>query len=268
MKHVLAACLVTLAGALPAPALAAGGFVRFVVPAPTLGGPRGVTVLLPESYVVSERRYPVVYFQDGQNVFNPLAPSYSRWNAVAALQGLSEGGREVIAVAIDNGERLSEYTPHADPNAGLPSARAGEYIAWMTGALKPFIDARLRTLSGREDTAIVGSSLGGLVSLAALVAAPDVFGLVGALSPSLWVAGRASLNDLKTLPPAQAAGSRVYLSAGTLEPESVAADAADAAGILEALGARVRNVTWPQGAHNEATWAEELPGALAFLFLP
>ncbi|HEX2863963.1 MAG TPA: alpha/beta hydrolase-fold protein [Deinococcales bacterium] len=270
MLRPLAAVVALAVLALPGlPARAAGDFLRLKVPAPaSLGGERAVTVLLPESYTLSETRYPVVYFQDGQNIFNPASPSYSLWDAVTALAGLAQRGRVVIAVAVDFADRNAEYTPHPDAANGLPVARGAAYADWLAGTLKPFVDARLRTLTGPQDTALAGSSLGGLISLYAWARHRDVFGKVAALSPSVWVANRAVLADLQAVPAGAGAGARVYLVAGALEPDSVTLDARDAAAILEARGASAKLVVWPNGVHHETAWARELPGALAYLFLP
>lgn len=154
---------------------------------------RNVDVWLPPSYGREpQRRYPVLYMHDGQNLFDP-ALSYTGvdWDIDGAMTRLIERGevREAIVVGIWNTPwRWPEYMPRAPVRGrrvdGLSAdeIRSDDYLRFLVEELKPFIDARYRTLPGRGDTFVMGSSMGGLISLYAAARYPDVFGGVGAVS--------------------------------------------------------------------------------------
>jgi hypothetical protein len=150
---------------------------------------RAIWTYYPPSYDEnSTARYPVVYMQDGQNLFlDSYAFGGVAWAVGTAMdQGIANGTiHEAIIIGIDNDvDRLAEYTPVPDPGYG--GGNAAKYLQFITNELKPQMDLQLRTIANADNTAIIGSSLGGLVSLYAGLARPDVFHRVGALSPSTW----------------------------------------------------------------------------------
>ena len=158
---------------------------------PQLENERDIDVFLPPSYARTRRRYPVIYMQDGQNLADPERAFAGTWDLLRALDNLAAQGLEVIVVGIPNSgaERLREYSPFADARHGGGGGDA--YLAFVERTLKPLIDRRVRTRPEREATGIFGSSMGGLISLYAFFRAPETFGFVGAMSPSLWFGGRA-----------------------------------------------------------------------------
>lgn len=157
--------------------------------------PRDVEIWLPPSYETSpEKRYPVIYMHDGQNVFDPAASKYSGWDwgVDEAMTALIESGdiREAIIVAphsIDQW-RNADYFPQkagemharafqaAMPEFNVNALRGDRYLKFLTSELKPFIDANYRTLPEKENTSIMGSSMGGLISLYAISEYPDIYG--------------------------------------------------------------------------------------------
>jgi predicted alpha/beta superfamily hydrolase len=152
---------------------------------PQLDRERTVRVLLPKGYDNTNRSYPVLYMQDGQNLFEPETAFGGRdWQIPNTLfkQPLR---RQAIIVGIDNGEenRLNEYAPYKTKDGG---GEADLYCQFITDTLKPFIDDNYRTLTDRENTGIAGSSMGGLCAYYAGLAYGNVFGKVGVLSPSIW----------------------------------------------------------------------------------
>jgi predicted alpha/beta superfamily hydrolase len=150
-----------------------------------LGIARPILIYLPPGYDASNARYPVVYMHDGQNLFGPDA-LFGGWRAAETSDRLIAAGevRPFIVVGVGNtGRRMSEYMPEAD------GGTARDYGRFLSDELKPWVDRSLRTLPGREDTAICGSSLGGLVSLYLGWERPDVFGQVASLSGSYWLRG-------------------------------------------------------------------------------
>jgi predicted alpha/beta superfamily hydrolase len=250
---------------------AAARVPRRVLPrvrSPQRGTQRDLDIFLPPSYRRGTQRYPVVYMQDGQNLADPDRAFAGTWELERAMSTLAERGLEAIVVGIPNmGQaRLAEYTPFVDAKAGGGDGDA--YVAFVERTIKPLIDRRFRTRPEREATGIFGSSLGGLISLYAFFRAPETFGFAGAMSPSLWFAGRAMLSYVARdgNPP-----GRLYLDAGTEEGAGTVRDARELATILRAKGFgndRLRFVTDEGGRHQEAHWARRLVPALEFLLRP
>lgn len=156
---------------------------------PFLPSVRDATVFLPPSYAKSRRRYPVVYMQDGNNLFDPATAFLGRpWRLEERLDELWRSGaaEEFIVVGLHNTiDRHEEYTPSRDPIEGQGGLATG-YLRFVTETVKPLVDRRFRTLRGAAHTGIGGSSLGGLLALYAGFSRPDAFGRVAAFSPSFW----------------------------------------------------------------------------------
>ena len=238
----------------------------------TLRNGRPVWIYYPPSYdEQSAERFPVVYMHDGQNLFDP-AYSFTgvTWRVQEALdQGAADGSvREAIVVGIGNtAGRIREYTPS---DGGHGGGGAGDYLDFVVNELKPQLDLHLRTSPDRLDTAIVGSSLGGLVSACAGVWHPGTFGLVGALSPSTWWDNTLVIGLVRGTAQSPVKPARVYLDSGDAGASND--DAADTASLAQAY----REVGWISvehlvahgDAHEEAAWARRLPGALRFLLGP
>lgn len=241
----------------------------------TLGNARAIRVYLPPSYDENpDRAFPVVYLHDGQNLFPGDANFGGQsWEAAAAMDGGAASGaiREAILVGIDNTDaRMSEYTPTADPDYG--GGGGGAYLAFVIDEVRPWVDATYRTLEGPASTGILGSSLGGLISAYAGVRRPDVFGLIGVLSPSTWWDGRMLVNEVGSIPYRDSRALRVYVDTG----DTGAEDNHDCKPDTDVLVATYRDVGYrddvdfryvvqPGADHNEYWWAQRLPGALAFL---
>lgn len=221
---------------------------------------RDVLVYLPPSYATSSRRYPVLYMQDGQNLFDDrTAFANQDWQVDETMERLSGDGYEAIVVGICHGgdQRLIEYNPFP----GKFGAKGDEYVSFLCDQLKPFIDSQYRTYPDHAATGIMGSSMGGLISLYAFFRRPEVFGLCGALSPSLFVGRGAILTYVRDAPYNL---GKIYVDNGTREPS--------ARQMYEALrdkGYIVRSdlkyVAEHGGQHTESAWARRLPGALRFL---
>jgi predicted alpha/beta superfamily hydrolase len=235
----------------------------------TPGLDRDLTVYLPPSYGRGERHYPVLYMQDGQNLFDPKESFAGSWRVDIAMDHAAARGFEGIAVGIRHAgeERLVEYSPFDDPEAG--PGRGREYVTYLAETIKPMVDARYRTIPGRGTTCVAGSSMGGLISLFAFFARPDVFGAVAAMSPSLWYAGRAIFGAVKAAP---FQPGRIYLDVGRREGEETLADARHLRDLLLAKGYRngdqLRFVEDRAGGHEEAAWGHRLRAALPFLLAP
>jgi predicted alpha/beta superfamily hydrolase len=229
---------------------------------------RDIDVFLPASYRRNRRRYPVVYMQDGQNLADAHRAFAGTWDLPHAIATLAAHGIEAIFVGVPNtgADRLREYSPFFDPRHGGGDGDA--YLAYLERTVKPLVDRRFRTRPEREATGVFGSSMGGLVSLYAFFRAPDTFGFVGAMSPSLWFASRAILPYIEKdgSPP-----GRIYLDTGTQEGPATLRDARHLARILERKGYdehTLRFVEVEGGQHTEPHWAMRLVPALEFLLGP
>src|SRR5690242_17141630 len=153
---------------------------------------------------------------DGQNLFDPaLAFGGNEWKVDETLDAAAEDGSiaDLIVIGVENtADRIDEYTPTPDPS--YPDAGKGDqYLTLLVDELKPQIDAMLRTLPDRAHTGVLGSSLGGLISAYAGVRRPDVYGIVGAMSPSTWWNNDVIIGDVAGMP-TSARPTRVYVDSG------------------------------------------------------
>lgn len=252
----------------PLPSAGVADPVRLVIteplPMPGLDRDRRLRIYLPPGYAESDRRYPVIYLHDGQNLFDDATAYAGEWGLDEALDAYAaETGIELIAVGVDNGgeKRMNELSPWSHPDHGKAEGEA--YLAFLVEVIKPWVDARYRTDPRPAVTAIVGSSMGGLMSHYAVHARPDVFALAGVLSPSYWFAPVVyEWTEARPLPPE----GRIYLYLGGAEGPDMVADTERMAGILESAPAAVRRVKIPWAGHNEAAWRVQLPALLGWLY--
>jgi predicted alpha/beta superfamily hydrolase len=243
----------------------------------TLGNSRQLIIYLPPGYEAElNRRYPVLYMQDGQNLFDgttSFVPG-QHWHLNETADNLiREGAIEpVIIVGIYNaGEhRIMEYTPTADPNFKV-GGQSSLYGEMLTEELKPHIDGAYRTKPGREHTGIGGSSLGGLLSLyLGLMRHSDVFGRVIAMSPSLWWDRCWLLRNLDMLGHERKA--KVWIDAGTSEGASTHCNAEALRNVLVERGftpdEEVKFMRAEGARHCEQDWAHRVHHGLRFTFAP
>lgn len=231
-----------------------------------LGNRRDLVVWLPPAYALAERRYPVIYMHDGQNLFDPRTSYAEPWRVDVAMEREARRSLEAIVVGIPNmgGERIAEYSPYVDARIG--GGNGDRYLDWIIGTVKPMIDARFRTRADRLHTGMAGSSMGGLITLYAYLRDPTVFGFVGVLSPSLWFAGRGIFSALAS---STHVSGRIYLDIGGREGKVAVDDARRMRDALVdkgyTLGRELRWVEDPKGRHNEVDWGRRFGDALPFL---
>ena len=248
--------------------------VRRGLRAPQIEGERDILVYLPPSLVASgpetERRYPVLYFLDGQNVFDEHTSFSGEWHADETLEALAAHGIEAIAVAIPNGgsARMDEYNPWRDARRRM-GGKGDAHLGFVVGRVKPLIDATFPTRPEREATGIVGSSMGGLMSLYALAAYPGVFGLAGVMSPSL---GWNNYRVIELVEAGMLGGEprpRIHVDAGGREWKGMLPDARRLRDALREQGFEdgrdLQYVEERRATHTESAWARRLPDALRFL---
>ena len=235
------------------------------VESPQLGNRRDILVYTPGSYERGTTRYPVIYMQDGQNLFDPATSFAGDWGLKAALARASRRGIETIVVAIPNmgSDRIDEYSPFSDPKAG--GGNGDQYLRFLIDTVKPLVDDRFRTHPDRAHTGIAGSSLGGLISLYAFFDQPDVFGFTAALSPALWFANAAIVQLAARAP--RIAG-RIYFDVGLQEGGAHVALARRLRDILRAKGYEAGELQFIEdryGKHHESAWGRRFRKALPFL---
>jgi len=239
---------------------------RFNVP--QLRRRRRISVLLPWDYASTTKRYPVLYLQDGQNLFEDTAP-FGTWAVDRRLAALSQRGvGGFIVVAIDHGgsERVREFSPYDSQKWG--EGLGQEYAQFLAETLKPHIDTHFRTLSDRAHTGIGGSSMGGLISIYAGIAYPQVFSKFMIFSPSLWAAPKVYFEPVRF---SAFSKTKIYLYAGGKEGSGMITNVHRFKEYMEKHGydpaqLQIKLETDPQGRHTEDRWGLEFPKASEWLF--
>lgn len=235
---------------------------------PQLKRKRTIRLYLPPNYSSGEL-FPVIYMHDGQNVFDNATSFAGEWRVDEILDSLyTYRGFSAIVVAIynDEKERLNEYSPWKNDSLGF-GGDGDRYVKFIVNTLKPFIDRHYRTLSGRENTAIMGSSMGGLISLYAALEYPDVFGNAAIFSPSIWFAPRLSIYLQKYK---HKKFQRIYFLAGEKEGGNLVDDVNRSAELLRAAGfddkCELKVKIVPDGRHAEWFWSREFGDAVRYMF--
>jgi predicted alpha/beta superfamily hydrolase len=250
---------------------------------PQLKNRRDVDVYLPDSYRGGSRYYPVVYAQDGQNLSDPRKAFAGTWQLEQTLAQLAARDLEAIVVGVHHTgrRRLLEYSPYPDRRHG--GGDADLYLAFLVDTLKPRVDRFFRTRRERDATAVLGSSMGGLLSLYAFFRYPRIFGRAGVMSPAIWYGQAAILDFIRE---AQTPTGRLYVDVGTAEGDGTLRDARRLGRLLVRKGftrerrvssrrasesrrtadrALLRYIEDQGGEHREADWARRAGPALEFL---
>jgi metallo-beta-lactamase class B len=235
---------------------------------PQLNRSRRVWIYLPSDYkTATTKRYPVMYMQDGQNLFDARTSFSGEWGVDESLVKLEKAGDlGCIIVGIDNGgaKRINEYSPYGHNQYGVGEGKA--YVNFLVQTLKPFIDSAYRTYSDPKHTAIAGSSLGANISLFAALSNPQVFGKVGIFSPALYI--NDSLYDFAQkciIDP----GILAYYVAGSNESSTMVSNINKYNDLLKLKGVLSYNSSvaiHADGAHSEWFWKREFTSAYQFLF--
>lgn len=234
---------------------------------PQLNRKRKIWVYTPPNYYNSNKSYPVLYMHDGQNLFDKSTAYSGEWEVDETLNRLQkENGLELIVVAIDNGGdfRMEEYSPWQNRYAKPPKGEA--YVNFIVNTLKPKIDSAFRTKPNAENTAIMGSSMGGLISHYAALKHPSIFGKVGVFSPSFWINDEV-YNFTKTH--SNLKENRFYFLLGSNEGNDLKDYMNKVTNIMRNNGFQSSNLAShivEGGEHKEWFWQAEFPEAISWLF--
>ncbi|MCP1661281.1 alpha/beta hydrolase [Neisseria perflava] len=248
------------------------------MPFPAVGKTRKLHIYLPDDYLATGERYPVMYFFDGHNLFFDNQATYGKsWGLYDFMQAWP---KKMMIVGIECGhegnERLSEYSPYSFHSAffgGRLNGLGHETMEWIVNDIKPYIDSTYRTYPFREATGIAGSSMGGLMSIYAVGKYNRIFSKAACLSSAILNELYADMEQC-----AIDSNTRVYLSWGEQEAgrggksvdawHTPAARANQAiAGIFTRAGAACDVYCQPQGRHTEADWEKQIPQFMDFLWL-
>jgi predicted alpha/beta superfamily hydrolase len=241
---------------------------------------RFLRVWLPPGYddpANAELHYPVLYLNDGQNLFE-ASTSFTgvEWQVDETGERLIREGvvPPMIIVGMDNGgkDRIREYIPHRSLQPMMLRVHGTCYPAFLFKEVIPFMAANYRVANGPENTGLGGSSLGALIALYTAAVRPGAIGRLLLESPSLWASNRQLIRlsrSVKRWP------ERIFLATGTAEAgrkdknQSMVDDVRELAAILRRAGlddTGLRLVVEDGGTHHESAWARRFPQALAFLF--
>lgn len=246
---------------------------------------RMLRVLVPANYFSphnAHRSYPVLYLQDGQNLFDEATSPKGEWHVDETVEHLVGGFKipPMFVVGIDNAgdKRSSEYLPYPDPLndkdgvADEKNLQGREYARFLTTEVMPFIEKRYRIARGAMNTGLGGSSYGGDIALYTALEYPDVFGHLLVESPELWIGKKQLLQDAQS---AKQLPHKMYIGTGTAEASEPtrSTDIVNQVRDLEAIlvkkgmgASRLRVAIEEGGQHNEAAWSRRLPDALLFLY--
>ncbi|OYT11914.1 MAG: hypothetical protein B6I18_02395 [Bacteroidetes bacterium 4572_112] len=236
---------------------------------PELGRNRRIWIYVPKNYDSTTDSFPVMYMQDGQNLFDVNTSFSGEWEVDESLNTLFDNGDSgIIVVGIDNGggSRLDEYSPWI--NAQYGGGEGEQYTNFIINTLKPHIDSNYRTLSDRENTGIMGSSMGALISFYAALEHQDIFSKVGVFSPSFWFSDSVFTHVQNK---GKQYDMQFYLMAGTQESSSMIPKLSQMKSTLLNAGftnSEIKYVTHSDGQHSEWYWRREFPNAYIWLFNP
>lgn len=243
---------------------------------PQLNRKRTIRLFLPKGYTKSDEKYPVIYMHDGQNLFDKETAFSGEWNVDETLNKLYEDKNfKAIVVAIDNGgdKRLDEYSPYKNNKYG--GGEGDKYLNFIVNTLKPYIDKNYKTLSDKNNTAIIGSSMGGLISYYAGLRYPKVFGKIGVYSPAFWFAPNIVAFSKQN---GNISDSKMYFLVGEKEGvnntefteiSQTVNDMNTVVKTIKQQGFPIKNIQTkvvPNGKHNEELWRNNFEETILWLF--
>jgi metallo-beta-lactamase class B len=226
---------------------------------PELSSKRRIWIYLPKEYHSGNKRYPVLYMNDGQNLFDASTGFAGEWGVDECLDSLKNA---CIVVGVDHGgnERLLEYNIYQS-SFGAPKGEA--YLRFLVNTLKPYVDKHYRTLKEARYTCIAGSSMGGLIAYFAVMKYPHVFGKAGVFSPSFWICKGNLLKDIESRKSKMPVN--IFFSAGDSESASMLNDMKEIVTVTKLKGAVCKINVIEKGTHSERSWRAQLPSFFNWL---
>ena len=235
----------------------------FEIFSPELNVKKKIWVYLPLDYDKSEKKYPVMYMHDAQNLFDTKTSYVGEWEVDETLNKMNA---QLIVIGIEHGneKRMDELTPYKNEKYG--GGNGDNYLKFIVETLKPKVDSIYRTKSNVKNTAIFGSSLGGLISFYGVLKYPEVFGKAGVFSPSFWFSDEV----YSMMEQSEKTKARIFLLCGDKEDETMVSNLKK----METLIDRNRcyclklnkTVIIEGGVHNEKLWKENFEQAVKWLF--
>lgn len=244
----------------------------FIIEAPQLETQKKIWVYLPKEYQNSKKSYPVIYMHDGQNLFDDKTSYVGEWKIDEYLDTIDKNQSIIIGIEHGNEKRIDELTPYNTEKYG--GGKADDYLNFIIKTLKPHIDLNYRTLTKKKHTAIWGSSLGGLISLYAVIKYPETFSKAGVFSIALWINKNEMLQFIRESK--IDSDKKFYFLVGSEEGktmENASAMVSDQHEMVELLknkGVADKNLidkVIPNGHHNEALWSTNFPEAYQWLLI-
>lgn len=236
---------------------------------PQLNRNRKIWLYLPPDYFTSTKTYPVLYMQDGQNLFDNATSFSGEWQIDETLNSLhSQGDFGAIVVGIENGgsNRLNEYSPWNNPNYG--GGEGEEYIQFISETLKPYIDTNFRTKTQPQFNALIGSSMGALISTFGAVEYPEFFNKIGSFSPAYWFAINDLNNHISTATN-DVNNLKIYFVCGQNESSSMVSNVNTIKNTFLSKGVLNSNLFTKfdsYGTHTESYWRGEFSACYQWLF--
>ena len=234
----------------------------FTITAVSLERTKTIWMYLPHDYKSSSKRYPILYMHDGQNVFDHAESPKREWHVAEKLDAMEA---QAIVVGIEHGgstHRIDEMTPFKNERYG--GGHADDYLDFIINDLKPYIDKRYRTMPGKDNTAIMGASVGGLISFYAMLKFPDVFGRAGVFSPSFWF----SEEIFDIIETEAIIDGHIYFMAGDHESTAMVPDMQRMEQLVRERLSEHGSITMRivhGGHHNEKLWRKEFAEAYRWL---
>jgi predicted alpha/beta superfamily hydrolase len=234
---------------------------------PRLDRLRKIRVYLPPNYSSSEKSFPVLYMHDGQNLFDDKTSYVGEWGVDEALNQIHNQNKlSLIVVGVDNGQaqRMNELSPWQNNKYGV--AEGEQYMQFIVEQVKPYIDSHYRTLADQQNTAIMGSSMGGLISHYAILKYPNTFSKAGIFSPSFWYSEQVYKFTEQNAPDEKA---RLFYLMGGNEGSDSVANMEKMVHQIKRQGHsadRVYSDVVAGGEHNEQFWRANFERAVLWLF--
>lgn len=237
---------------------------------------RTIHIYLPDGYYESDERYPVMYMWDGQNMFRDEDATYKKSWGIASY--MDHAFKKTIVVGMQcastNYQRCNEYCPYALrlSFAGQISGEAYSSVTWLTDVVKPYIDTTYRTWWHREATGIGGSSMGGMISLYAVLRFNNYFSKAAVVSPAVSMAMHQFKKEIASS--TIDADTRIFFSWGENEWSSKRFEKRMNDNIITLRDGIIQvqpsciTETYRQegGSHNEASWERQVPMIFRFLW--